>query len=224
MTLQDRLLSIYQRMLEQYGPQHWWPAESTFEVVVGAILTQAAAWANVEKALHNLKQAGVFSPKALREVPQDELTRLIYPCGYFNVKARKLKALAHYLGERFDDNLDALSSVDTPTLRAELLSVYGIGEETADDILVYVAKKPSFVIDAYTRRIFQRLGLAPSKDTYGQYQNLFMDNLPHETSLLNEYHALLDRHAKETCRKEPLCEECCLLDLCPTGQEKGLFK
>ncbi|MBI4299220.1 MAG: hypothetical protein HY666_05625 [Chloroflexi bacterium] len=218
--LREQLLMVYRRMLERYGPQHWWPGESAFEITIGAVLTQAASWGNVEKALCNLKQAGVFSPKALREIPDEDLARLIYPCGYFNAKARKLKSLAHYLGERFDDDLDALTVLDTATLRGELLAVYGIGEETADAIMLYVAQKPSFVIDTYTRRIVQRLGLAPLKDTYSRHQALFMDNLPQETSLFNEYHALLDRHGKETCRKKPLCEGCCLLNLCPTGGAK----
>ena len=204
------LLHIYQRLFAKYGPQHWWPAEEPFEVIVGAILTQSAAWTNVEKAIKNLKQAGALKPEALRQLPQDELARLIHSCGYYNVKARKLKAFAEWFGERYNDNLERLFAQDTGELRKQLLDIYGIGEETADSIILYAGNKPIFVIDAYTRRIMGRLGLAPHSNSYAAWQTLFMANLPADAVLFNEYHALLVRLAKEVCRTRPLCRQCCL--------------
>jgi len=214
--MENKIAEVYGRLYEYYGPQHWWPAEEPFEMIVGAILTQSAAWTNVEKAIGNLKQAGALSPEALRRLPETELAQIIYPSGYYNVKARKLKAFAEYFGARYGDNLEKLFRRDTNELRNELLSVYGIGEETADSILLYAGHKPVFVIDAYTRRISGRLGLrptvpsAPSTGKYVDYQRLFMTALPLSAVLFNEYHALLVRLAKEACRKEPDCGGCCL--------------
>lgn len=185
--------------------------------MLGAILTQSASWSNVEKAVANLKAADALSPRSIREIPQDRLAGLIYPVGYYNAKARKLKALSVYLHQRFDDDLDAMEREETDFLRAELNSVHGIGEETADDILLYALGKPAFVIDAFTKRVFVRLWLAPEKDTYSDYRRLFTSNLPAEAALFGEYHALVVRHAKDVCKKQPLCRGCCLLDICPTG-------
>ena len=217
MNLHDRLLDVYSRMLGRYGPQRWWPGDTRFEVMVGAILTQAAAWTNVEKAIANLVAENALSPEGIRRLDQDHLAKLVYPSGYYNAKARKLKALVEYLGTRFNDDLDTMSQVDTAPLRSELLDVYGIGEETADDILLYALGKPAFVIDNYTRRVFYRLRLAPGKGPYSTYQALFEDNLPADPPLFNEFHALIDRHSSEVCRPKPLCQGCCLLDICPTG-------
>jgi endonuclease-3 related protein len=211
-----RLEEIYRRLMDGYGPQHWWPAEEPFEVMVGAILTQSAAWGNVEKAIASLKEAGALSPVALRRLPLAELARLIRPCGYYNAKALKLKALAHWLGEYCADDLGRLFKGDTAALRAQLLSIHGIGAETADSILLYAAGKPVFVIDAYTRRILSRLGLAPEGVSYAACQALFMDNLPADSELFNEYHALLVCLAKNVCRRRPQCPECCLADICPS--------
>jgi endonuclease-3 related protein len=204
------LQNIYDRLIAHYGPQHWWPAREPFEVIVGAILTQSAAWINVEKAIENLKAAGALSPGALRQLPHSELARLIYSCGYYNAKARKLKAFAHWVGEQYNDDLKKLFAHDTDRLREQLLSIYGIGEETADSIILYAANKPTFVIDTYTRRIISRIGLAPSSNSYAAFQALFMKNLPADTKLFNEYHALLVRLAKNTCQTHPLCQQCCL--------------
>jgi endonuclease-3 related protein len=209
------LLVIYHRLFNRYGQQHWWPGETPFEVMVGAILTQSAAWQNVEKAINNLKAVDALSPMALRHLPQKEIARLIHPCGYFNTKTVKLKTLVDWLREICDDNLEKLFSTETPDLREQLLAVHGIGPETADSILLYAAYKPVFVIDAYTRHILTRLGLASEKGTYDDYQQLFMRTLPHDTQLFNEYHALLVRLGKTVCRKQPLCQECCLFDMCP---------
>ena len=216
--MQERLLDIYDRLLERYGRQHWWPGDGPFEIMVGAVLTQSAAWSNVEKALANLKRAEVLSPQALRDISHEALASLLYPSGYYNSKARKLKALVQYLGERYGDDLGAMALQETASLKAELLAVYGIGEETADDILLYVAGKPTFVIDAYTRRVFFRLGLAPERGPYSTYRHLFTDHLPPDPDLFGEYHALIVHHGKEVCKKEPLCRGCVLLDICPTGR------
>jgi endonuclease-3 related protein len=213
----QRLLDIYHRLLNAYGPQHWWPAEEPFEVMVGAVLTQSAAWRNVEKAIASLKAAGALSPPVLRRLSLGEIAALIHPCGYYNTKARKLKSLVQWLGEGCGDNLNGLFDSDADCLRRQLLAVYGIGPETADSIILYAAGKPVFVIDAYTRRIFNRLGLAPDGDSYGAYQSLFMDNLPPDAGLFNEYHALLVRLAKDVCRRRPLCRGCCLGDTCRSG-------
>jgi endonuclease-3 related protein len=212
------LLDRYRRLYAAYGPQHWWPADSPFEVVVGAILTQSAAWVNVEKAIDNLRAAGILSPQGLLKVGLDELARLIYPAGYYNAKARKLKAFLEMLFDRHGGQLDALFALPLPELRQELLATHGIGQETADSIILYAAEKPSFVIDAYTRRVFSRLGLEPARDSYASWQAMFGDALPPDVRLFNEYHALIDCHAKAVCRKAPLCSRCCLRETCPTGR------
>jgi endonuclease-3 related protein len=214
LVLKRRLPDLYQLLLDRYGPQNWWPAESRFEVIIGAILTQSAAWGNVEKAISNLREAGVLSAAPLRNLPLEELAALIYPSGYFNAKAKKIKAFVDYMGNAYQDSLDKLFSVDTSNLRGELLAIHGIGPETADSIILYAAYKPVFVIDAYTRRILARLGLNPPRDDYASFQRIFMDNLPLDAKLFNEYHALFVRHGKEVCKKVPLCRNCCLSDIC----------
>ena len=218
-ALGRKLVEVYDRMLARYGAQHWWPGDTRFEIMVGAVLTQAAAWTNVEKAISNLVAAGALSPAAIRSLPEAELARLIYPSGYYNSKARKLKALVEFLGQRFGDDLDAMAGGDPEALREELLGVYGIGEETADDIMLYAVGKPSFVVDHYTRRVFSRLALVSDKAPYSAYRELFLNHLPADRELFAEYHALIVRHGKEVCRKAPRCEGCCLLEVCPTGQK-----
>ena len=213
-AVSHRLLSIYHQLMAHYGPQYWWPAKEPFEVIVGAILTQSAAWSNVEKAIASLKSAGALSPKALRWLPLSQVAALIYPCGYYNAKAVKLKSFAHWLGEYYEDDLSKLFASDTDYLRQQLLSIHGIGQETADSVILYAAGKSIFVIDAYTRRIVDRIGLAPDRSSYAAYQTLFMDNLPTDAKLFNEYHALLVRLGKSVCRNHPLCRECCLNNVC----------
>ena len=212
-TISRALPGIFQRLLARYGPQGWWPAQDTFEIIVGAILTQSAAWTNVEKAITNLKTAGVLSPESLRQFPQTEVANLIYPSGYYNAKALKLKSFAQWLGKYYNDDFRKLFANDIENLRCQLLSVYGIGEETADSIILYAAKKPVFVIDTYTRRIMSRIGLAAKNSSYIEYQTHFMENLPADTRLFNEYHALLVCLAKNICRARPLCSRCCLNDI-----------
>ncbi|MDP2728536.1 MAG: hypothetical protein Q8P59_13465 [Dehalococcoidia bacterium] len=217
--IRKTLLLIYRRLFECYGPQYWWPAGEPFEVMVGAILTQSAAWGNVEKAIANLKASDTLSPRGLRDTPLEQLSRLVYPSGYYNAKAVKLKALAQYLKMNYGDDLGKLFEQDRSVLREELLAVHGIGEETADSILLYAAGKPIFVIDAYTRRLFSRIGLSSDRKTYQSLQALFMDNLPSDPQLFNEYHALIVRHAKDPCRKRPLCPQCCIREICAYGAE-----
>jgi len=216
-SISQTLQNIYQQLMACYGPQYWWPAQEPFEIIVGAILTQSAAWGNVEKAIANLKAAKALSPTALRHLSPSEVATLIHPCGYYNAKALKLRSLAHWLEKHCDNNLDKLFANNTDYLRQQLLSIHGIGQETADSIILYAASKPIFVIDAYTRRIINRIGLAPDSNSYTAYQTLFMDNLPTDARLFNEYHALLVCLAKNACRNRPLCQQCCLNNLCRFG-------
>ncbi len=190
-----RVRDVYERLAERYGPRGWWPADSPFEVIVGAILTQRTAWTNVEKALANLKQAGALSPAAMRALSVDELAELIRPSGFYRSKARKLLAFLAMLAERFEGDLERLLAAPSAELRASLLATHGIGAETADAILVYAARQPFFVVDAYTRRTFSRLGVRPDGDTYSAWQGLFEESLPRDAAVYGEYHALIVEHA-----------------------------
>ena len=209
--------SVYRQLLTRYGFQGWWPAESAFEMMTGAVLTQSAAWDNVAKAISNLKAAGVLSPEMFRRLDIADLARLIHPCGYYNAKAVKLKALAEWLGW-YNDALTAFDERATAGLRRDLLQVHGIGPETADSILLYALDRPVFVIDAYTRHFFIRLGITPARDTYGDWQELFTTRLPADAALFNEYHALIVRHAKESCRKQPQCQQCLFNTVCASSR------
>ncbi len=218
------LPEVYSRLFAAYGPQGWWPGESRFQIIVGAILTQSTAWVNVEKALRSMRAAGCWSFEAIVKLPEADLATVIRSSGYYNAKARKLQAFASHLLENYGGDLDAMFDQELGDLRSELLSIYGIGDETADDILVYAAEKPSFVMDSYTRRIVDRMGfpVLGRNPGYGAYQALFQDNLPANTPLFNEFHALLDHHAKVSCTKrDPHCSNCCLADLCPLGRTGG---
>jgi len=211
-------MAAYGRLQAAYGPLHWWPGESPFEVVVGAILAQNTAWRNVTKALDNLRSAGVWSIDAIQSVQQDRLAAIIRSSGYYNTKARKLKEFAAFITRDFRGDLEVCLVLPTDELRARLLGVWGIGEETADDIVLYAAGKPSFVIDAYTRRAIDRLGWSVPGNRYSDYQSLFHDRLPADAELFNQYHALFVRHGARTCRPTPTCETCCLRDICLTGR------
>jgi endonuclease-3 related protein len=215
-----RLLDVYDRLLAAHGRQGWWPGDSPFEVMVGAVLTQSAAWVNVEKALANLKSARALSVRGIESLAEAELARLLYPAGYYNSKARKLKALVGLIRTRFGGDLKRMLSAPAAELRPLLLATHGIGPETADCILLYAAGRPVFVVDAYTRRVFSRLGIEPEADTYDGWQRLFESNLEPDSPLLNEYHALIVRHGKDVCRRQPLCENCALLDACDTGRAR----
>jgi endonuclease-3 related protein len=213
----ETLLDVYGRLYAAYGSQSWWPGDSAFEVIVGAILTQSAAWTNVEKALNNMKAAGALSPEAIDELPQAELARLVRPSGYYNAKARKLKAFVTLLDRVYGGDFEAMLTAPTEELREALLSTHGIGPETADSILLYAAGRPVFVIDTYTRRTFSRLGFGPEQDTYDGWQTLFAESLPLSAPLFNEYHALIVRLAKSPCRAKPVCGECPLSSICPVA-------
>lgn len=205
---------VFNRLLDAYGPQDWWPGESSFEIMVGAVLVQATSWKNVEKAISALDSRDMMSPARIREVSEEELAQVIYSCGYYRMKAKKLKALASYLGARFGDDLDAMNACNLASIRDELLGVYGIGEETADAIVLYALNKPSFVVDAYTRRLFTRIGVSPRRTSYRAFQRVFMDNLPADTDLFNEYHALIVKHGSNVCLRVPRCDRCCLSEIC----------
>lgn len=209
---------VYERLLTHHGPQGWWPAESPFEMAVGAILTQSTAWTNVARAIANLKAAGVLNPVALDAIPLQDLAALIRPSGYFNVKARKIKAFVAVLLADYGGEMGQLTTLPSTVLRERLLKVYGIGPETADSIALYAGGHPLFVVDAYTRRLCLRLGLVTAKVTYAELQTLFADNLPVDVALYNEYHALIVVHGKDICRAKPRCGACVLNDLCPTGR------
>ncbi|MEW8507759.1 MAG: endonuclease III domain-containing protein [Candidatus Thiodiazotropha sp.] len=213
-------MEIYARLFERYGAQHWWPAESPFEVMVGAVLTQNTAWSNVEKAIANLKTLhGGLSLESLLETPQEMLATALRPAGYFNLKTKRLLSLCRFL-QRHQD----LQQLKTARLRTALLSVHGIGPETADDILLYAFNRCVFVIDAYTRRLFSRLGLVDAKSGYESLRKGFEAALGSDCELFSEYHALIVVQAKQQCRTRPLCENCPLYDLCvyPTLSSVGV--
>jgi len=204
----EQLTEIYQLLYERFGPQHWWPGETQFEIIVGAILTQNTSWANVEKAIANLKSADRLTPEALRALDHAQLAELIRPAGYFNVKAKRLMSFLNWLFENYGGRLQDLESVNAHRLRAELLSVKGIGPETADSILLYAFDRPIFVVDAYTARVAVRHHLIEPDASYEQLQDLFQSNLPQDVRLFNEYHALLVRVGKEFCKPTPKCPAC----------------
>jgi len=212
------LKEIYQGLYKAFGPQRWWPGETPFEVVIGAILTQNTSWTNVEKAIDNLKEKRLLSPGALRKIPVKRLAGLIKPTGYYNQKAKKVKNFISFLFDNYGGSLKRMFSGDFLVLRGELLEINGIGFETADSILLYAGNKPIFVVDAYTRRILIRHNLINSDATYSEIQNYFMDNLNNRVQLFNEYHALLVRLGKEICRSKPNCEICPLKDLDKTKE------
>jgi endonuclease III related protein len=211
---QARLMELFDRLLQCYGPLHWWPADTPFEVCVGAILTQNTNWGNVEKAIANLKREGVLSMEALWEIDRERLAELIRPSGFFNVKSARLKDFLGWLLQRYG-SLDAMFSGDWRVLREELIAVRGIGRETCDSILLYAGGKPSFVVDAYTKRLFSRLGLVGESDGYEEVRALCMDALPADSALFNEYHALIVQQCKSHCKKTPICDGCPLRGLCP---------
>lgn len=207
------LKEFYTRLFESFGPQHWWPGDSPFEVIIGAILTQNTNWGNVEKALNNLKQENLLTPQRLSRISHERLAALIKPAGYFNVKAKRLKNFLDYLFAHYNGDLDAMAGGSGEQLRRELLSINGIGPETADSILLYAFQKPVFVIDAYTHRMLYRHGLTGRKPDYGSMQDLFIRNLNQDTRVYNEYHALIVKAGKEYCKPRPACEQCPLNDV-----------
>ena len=219
--LRGVLTEVYERLFRRFGAQGWWPADDDFEMVVGAILTQSTAWANVEKAIANLRAGDLLSADGIASSTEAELSEAVRPSGYFRQKALKLDALVAHLLRHHGGELDSLFHVKLPALREELLGIWGIGPETADSIVLYGARQPVFVVDAYTRRIFSRLGLVDPNSSYDQLQRLFMDHLEPSVPVFQEYHALIVALGKEICRPRPRCQDCPLLEICPTGRQNG---
>lgn len=199
---------IYKNLYKEFGRQHWWPAESPFEVIIGAILTQNTNWGNVEKALNNIKAKRLLTPKRLYLIKPSTLAKLIQPSGYYNIKTRRIKNFLIFLFKRYNGNLKKMFKVDLIKLREELLQVNGIGKETADSILLYAADKPIFVVDAYTKRIFYRHNLIDKTYNYDMIQSYVMKNIPNEIGLFNEYHALIVKLGKSICKTKPKCNIC----------------
>jgi endonuclease III related protein len=204
---------VYNLLYKAHGPQGWWPAPTPFEVAIGAILTQNTSWSNVEKAIKGLKKKKLLTPAKLQKATLKKIAAAIKPCGYYNIKAGRLKNFTHFLFQKYKGRIENMKLKNTALLRKELLSVNGIGPETCDSILLYALNKPFFVVDAYTRRIAECLSLAEKTHDYNFVQSVFADNLPKDFRLFNEYHALIVRHAKEVCRKKPACPRCILRKL-----------
>ncbi|HPI55973.1 MAG TPA: hypothetical protein PKV94_03930 [Syntrophales bacterium] len=201
-------MGIYNAMDRYFGDLQWWPAKEPFEVIVGAILTQNTNWKNVERAIQNLREEGYLVPEKLRRARVERLETLIRPSGYYRVKARRLKKYIEFFFREYGGRIERMFAEDWRMLRAELLKVNGIGEETADSILLYAGYKPVFVVDQYTRRIFSRHGLIDGNENYEYIQRYITDRLPADVSLYNQYHALIVNTGKQFCRKDPLCGEC----------------
>lgn len=206
--IEKQLMEMFNRMLNHFGPQEWWPGDGPFEMMVGAILTQNTNWKNVEKALTNLKKNDLLSIQKMHCVSVEKLADNIRPSGYYNIKAKRLKNLISFLVEEYEYDIDRLFSEDIETQRRSLLSVKGIGPETADCIILYAAEKPVFVIDSYTYRILSRHNMADDPTTYDELQDLFMSNLEPDNKIFNEFHALIVMTGKEYCKKEPRCDNC----------------
>jgi len=206
--LSDQLKLIYDILFKRFGPQWWWPGDTPFEIIIGAILTQNTNWTNVEKAIANLKKAKVLSPEKLYRLDIGELARLIRPAGYYNIKASRVKNFLDWLFINHAGKLANLRKIHSDSLRCELLGVNGIGPETADSILLYAFERPVFVVDAYTIRICSRHHIIDAGDKYEQVRNLFESNLPANTAFFNEYHALFVHLGKDFCKPKPRCSEC----------------
>jgi endonuclease-3 related protein len=216
--LSGKILEVYRQLLKAFGSQQWWPGETPFEVMVGAVLTQNTNWQNVEKAIRNLREADLLEPHALYETPVEELEELLRPAGYFRVKARRLRSLLEFLVERYDGSLEKMFRTDLADLRAELLSINGIGPETADSILLYAGNLPTFVVDAYTHRIFARHGWIGFETEYHEIQDYIVSSIPDDVRIYNEFHALIVQLGKHFCKKtSPKCRECPLFKMLPEG-------
>jgi len=207
------LQQIYQKLYDHFGPQNWWPAETPFEVIIGAILTQNTTWSNVEKAIENLEKQGLIGPEKLHKIENKDLEKLIISSGYYRQKTKKIKNFTSFLWEKYDGKLKKLLELPSSRLREELLSIKGIGKETADSIILYAADKPVFVIDNYTKRVLSRVGITQEKN-YDKLQELFHDKLPQDTQLFNEFHALLVNLGKDYCKRKPKCDNCPLNQVC----------
>ncbi len=213
----SQLLTIYERLLSSLGPSGWWPGETPLEIIVGAILTQNTSWRNVELALVRLKEEGALSVERLLRIEETQLAEWIRPAGYYRIKARRLQNFFHFLQEGYHGQIGAMVEQPLEKLRDQLLGIRGVGPETADSILLYALGKPTFVVDTYTHRIFSRHRLVPEESDYEGLRSFFMEGLPEEVPLFNEFHALIVRTGKTYCRKKaPLCGDCPLGDLEPS--------
>jgi endonuclease III related protein len=210
--IKDRLLELYQRLFDRFGPQGWWPGDTPFEVALGAILTQNTNWQNVSRVMASLKATGGLDPLILAQMPEAELANRFRPAGYYNLKARRVKNFLDFFAARFENSMANMALEELEPLRAELLRVHGIGPETADSILLYALHKPTFVVDAYTFRILSRHDLVTEPCSYEELRQLFMERLPVDVPLYQEFHALFVRLAKEFCRPQPRCAGCPLED------------
>ena len=215
------LADYFAALFEAHGAQKWWPGQTRFEVIVGAILTQNTSWTNVERAIANLRRARLLTPAAIARISEAKLARLIRSSGYFRQKARKLKEFVHFLRSHHQGSLDKMFRTPTVTLREQLLLIHGIGPETADSILLYAGHRPVFVVDSYTRRILGRHNLASGKENYEQIRALFEQSLPQDHALYNEYHALIVHTGKEYCRaREARCGDCALRRFLPATEKE----
>ena len=205
------LRRIYRKLLAHFGPLDWWPGDTPFEIAVGAILTQNTNWGNVERAIANLKESKLLAPRALYAVPLRKLAQLIRPSGYFNVKAKRLRAFLEFLVKEYGGSMKRMFRTPLPELRERLLAVNGIGPETADSILLYAGNLPVFVVDAYTKRALSRHGLLDGNEDYETTRRLFEENLPRDVALYNEFHAQFVNLGKHYCKPRPLCDECPIL-------------
>ncbi len=215
--MSSTLQTVYDRLFDAFGPQNWWPGDTPFEIMVGAVLVQNTAWKNVEKAIRNLAERDLLDPVALNEVAEEELQELVRPAGYYRVKTKRLRCLVRFVVERYDGDLNAMFATGLASLREELLSLNGIGPETADSILLYAGGLPTFVVDTYTHRILARHGWIGFDAGYYEIKDHFEGNLVEDVRLYNEFHALLVRAGHLYCRKRPKCAECPLADLLPEG-------
>jgi len=202
------LMDYFLRMEKHFGPTHWWPGDTPFEIAIGAILTQNTAWTNVEKAIANLKREKLLSPKAILNCQQEVLESALRPSGYFRQKSERVRRFSQYLTDNYGGSMARMAKRPLPELRHELLAINGIGPETADDILLYACGKPVFVIDAYTKRILTRHGIVPHTATYHQMQELFHEHLPEDIQLYAEYHGLIVWTGKHFCKTKPQCAGC----------------
>lgn len=219
----ERLEPIYRGLLEAHGPQQWWPhadEDGRFEICLGAILTQNTAWRSAARALQNLHAAGAWPAEAILALPQDAIADLVRPSGHFNVKARKVQEFCRVLVEEYGGSIHALLAGDTDEVRSRLLAIWGIGPETADAMTLYAGRLPTFVVDAYTYRLFERLDVAPGERRYELYRCFLLEAIGPDVERLNEWHALIVRHGQQVCRRSnPLCDACPLLEGCPFGQQ-----
>ncbi|MCX8031159.1 MAG: endonuclease III domain-containing protein [Thermodesulfovibrionales bacterium] len=204
----NSLIKFYNLLSAFYGPQNWWPAETPFEVIIGAILTQNTSWTNVEKAIKNLRKENLLSPEKLRDISYLQLSEIIRPSGYYRIKAQRIKAFVNFFYENYKGNLELLKEQKIEKIRFQLLSIKGIGKETADSILLYALEKPIFVVDIYTKRLLSRHQILNFKASYEEFQALFHDQITPDVQIYNEYHALIVKVGKDFCKATPICKGC----------------